>query len=72
MFLHCDVLDHTNHIFSESLFPGDDNDQDKGVQKDKDKCSNKYNRVAKYHIYDRYIWEKMLEGLGKKCDPALL
>ena len=30
-----DVLDHTNHIFSESLSSGDDNDRDKYLQKDK-------------------------------------
>ena len=31
-----DVLDHTNHIFSESLSSGGDNDQDKeDLQKDK-------------------------------------
>ena len=30
-----DVLDHTNHIFSESLSSGDDNDQDEDLQKDK-------------------------------------
>ena len=37
-----DVLDHTHHIFSESLLSGDDNDRDKYLQidkcKDKDKC----------------------------------
>ena len=32
-----DVVDHTNHIFSESLSSGDDNDQDEDLQKDKDK-----------------------------------
>ena len=31
-----DVLDHTNHIFSESLSSGDDNDRDEYLQKDKD------------------------------------
>ena len=31
-----DVLDHTNHIFSESLSSGDDNDRDKYLQKDED------------------------------------
>ena len=30
-----DVLDHTNHIFSESLSSGDDIGQDKDLQKDK-------------------------------------
>ena len=30
-----DVPDHTNHIFSESLSSGDDNDRDKYLQKDK-------------------------------------
>ena len=30
-----DVLDHTNHIFSESLSSGDDNDRDEYLQKDK-------------------------------------
>ena len=30
-----DVLDHTNHIFSESLSSGDDNDRDEDLQKDK-------------------------------------
>ena len=30
----CDVLDHTNHIFSESLSSGDDNDRDKYKYKD--------------------------------------
>ena len=30
-----DVLDHTNHIFSESLLSDDDNDRDKSLQKDK-------------------------------------
>ena len=34
-----DVLDHTNHIFSESLSSGDDNDQDQDLQKDK--CKDK-------------------------------
>ena len=28
-----DVLDHTNHMFSESLSSGDDNDRDKDLQK---------------------------------------
>ena len=31
----CDVLDHTNHIFSESLSSGDDIDRDEDLQKDK-------------------------------------
>ena len=30
-----DVLDHTNHIFSESLSSGDDIDRDGDLQKDK-------------------------------------
>ena len=29
-------IDHTNHIFSESLSSGDDNDRDEYLQKDKD------------------------------------
>ena len=32
----CDVLYHTNHIFSENLSSSDDNDQHKDIQKDKD------------------------------------
>ena len=35
-----DVLDHTNHIFSESLSSGDDNEE--YLQKDKDKDTAKY------------------------------
>ena len=31
----CDVLDHTNHIFSETLSSGDDIDRDEDLQKDK-------------------------------------
>ena len=31
-----EVLDRTNHIFSESLSSGDDNDRDEYLQKDKD------------------------------------
>ena len=30
-----DVLDHTNHMFSESSSSGDDNDQDEYLPKDK-------------------------------------
>ena len=30
-----DVLDHTNHIFSERLSSGDENDRDEDLQKDK-------------------------------------
>ena len=30
-----DVLDHTNHIFSESLSSGDDNDRDEDLKEDK-------------------------------------
>ena len=30
-----DVLDHTNHVFSESLSSGDDIDRDGDLQKDK-------------------------------------
>ena len=30
-----DVLDHANHIFSESLSSGDDIDRDENLQKDK-------------------------------------
>ena len=30
-----DVLDHTNHIFCESLSSGDDIDRDEDLQKDK-------------------------------------
>ena len=38
IYLHCyDVLDHTNHIFSESFLSGDNNDRDQDLQKDKDK-----------------------------------
>ena len=36
-----DVLDHTNHIFSESLSSDDDNDRDKDLQKDKYKDKDK-------------------------------
>ena len=32
----CDVLEHKNHIFSESLSSGDDNDRDEYLQKYKD------------------------------------
>ena len=32
-----DVKDHTNLIFYENLSSGDDNVQDKDIQKDKDK-----------------------------------
>ena len=35
MGMRYDVLDHTNHIFSESLSSDDDNDRDKDLQKDK-------------------------------------
>ena len=42
----CDVLEHKNHIFSESLSSGDDNDQDKDMQKDK--CIDKDTNTDKY------------------------
>ena len=35
VYLCYDVLDHTNHIFSESLSSGDDIDRDEDLQKDK-------------------------------------
>ena len=37
IYLHrmYDVLDHTNHVFSESLSSGDDIDRDEDLQKDK-------------------------------------
>ena len=39
IYLHrmYDVLDHANHIFSESLSSGDDIDRDEDLQEDKDK-----------------------------------
>ena len=39
----CDVLEHKNHIFSESLSSGDDNDQDKDITS----CDNKYKAKTK-------------------------
>ena len=36
-----DDLDHANHIFSESLSSGDDNDRDEYLQKDKYKDKDK-------------------------------
>ena len=41
MGMRYDVLDHTNHIFSESLSSDDDNDRDKDLQKDKYKDKDK-------------------------------
>ena len=40
-----DVLDHTNHIFSESISSGDDND----IQKDKDEMLQRLNNTI-YNI----------------------
>ena len=55
-----DVLDHTNHIFSESLSSGDDNDQDKDLQKDKYKDT--HTDKDKYKVLPRpnvcYIFPK--------------
>ena len=54
-----DVLDHTNHIFSESLSSGDDNDQDKDLQKDKYKDTHtdkdKYKVLPRPNVY--YIFQ---------------
>ena len=41
----CDVLEHKNHIFSESLSSGDDNDQDKDMQKDEKQTQIKTKNV---------------------------
>ena len=42
-----DVPDHTNHIFSESLSSGDDNDRDEDLQKDnyKDKDTQTHTKT---------------------------
>ena len=53
-----DVLDQTNHVFSESLSSGDDNDQDKHIEKDKDtnKDMNKDTNKDKdkYKMFQRF------------------
>ena len=46
-----DFLDHTNHIFSESLSSGDDIDQDKHLQKYKYKDRHTDTDKYKYLIY---------------------
>ena len=53
-----DVLDHTNHMFSESLSSGDDIDRDGDLQKDKYKdkdtqtqTNTKYFKEPMYAIF---------------------
>ena len=55
-----DVLNHTNHIFSESLSSGDDNDRDEYLQKDKDthtqtKTNTKCFQDPIYAIYQKQV-----------------
>ena len=49
-----DVLDHTNHIFSESLSSGDDNEE--YLQKDKDKDTAKYKVLPRPNVC--YIFQR--------------
>ena len=67
-----DVLDHTNHIFSESLSSGDDNDRDEYLQKDKyrdkdththtqTKTNTKCFQDPMYAIFVKSRWFKDLE-----------
>ena len=54
-----DVPDHANHIFSESLSSGDDNDRDEYLKKDKykykDTDKDKYNVLQRANVC--YIFE---------------
>ena len=58
-----DVPDHTNHIFSERLSSGDDNEQDEYLQKDKYKDKDTHTQTKtntkcfQDPMYDMYIFE---------------
>ena len=59
IYLHrmYDVLDHTNHVFSESLSSGDDIDRDehKDKYKDKDTQTKTNTRCLQDPMYTIYI-----------------
>ena len=71
-----DVLDHTNHIFSESFSSGDDNDQDKDLQEDKykDKGTQTQTKTDTKCFQDpmHAIFIKSMEFKDLKCDIGSL
>ena len=58
MGMRYDVLDHTNHIFSESLSSGNDNDREEELQKD--------NTKTKTQTKTNINTERLLTLKGKK------
>ena len=71
-----DVLDHTNHIFSESSSSGDDNDWDEELQKDKykDKDTQTHTKTETKCFQDPMyaIFIKSREFKNLKCDIGCL
>ena len=64
-----DVLDHTNHIFSESSSSGDDNDWDEDLQKDKDTDKDRNKVLPRPNVC--YIYQK--QGVQEfECDIGCL
>ena len=61
------VLDHRNHIFSESLSSGDDNDRDedlqKGKYKDKDTQTKTDTKCFQYPMYAIFIKSREFKNL---------
>ena len=71
-----DVLNHTSHIFSESLSSGDDNDRDEYLQKDKyiDKDTQTQTKTNTECFQDPMyaIFIKSREFKNLKCDIGCL
>ena len=59
-----DVPDHTNHIFSESLSSGYDNDRDEDLQKDKYKDKDTQTQTQKMAEYG----QEMAKKWRKNCE----
>ena len=58
-----DVLNHTNHIFSESLSSGDDNDRDGYLKKDKDTHTQTNTKCFQDPMYAIFIKSRGFKDL---------